>query len=310
MQTIIGALQFTALDELPWLAAVWFCFLGGCIGSFLNVVAYRMPLGMSLLSPGSHCPVCEHRIRARDNIPVWGWILLKGRCRDCKAPIPGRYPTIEAVAAAAFGIFWWVDIYQRRDWVDSSTIRFALFALHALLSSTVLAIALIDFDGKRTPSRIVIPCCLVWVWVYWTLPEVIFLMNSGPIWSHPFVGAAVGIVFGGLVEPEKQGDYRWNRFIALTLVGTFLSVVSVSVTVVAALLGALAIQRTRPVQKHPWFLSCVFAMTVLWAVINSGQINAQHIGEQTQIAIVLVTAFVLLIGFLRRRFWMAGNQTS
>ena len=120
----------------------------------------------------------------------------------------------------------------------------------------------------------------------------------------------MGIVFGGLVEPVKQGDYRWNRFIALTLVGTFLSVVSVSVTVVAALLGALAIQRTRPVQRHPWFLPCVFAMTVLWAVINSGQIDVQHIGEQTQIAIVLGTVLVLLIGFLRRRFWMAGNQTS
>ena len=309
MQTILGALQITALDELPWLAAAWFCFLGGCIGSFLNVVAYRMPIGMSLLRPGSHCPACEHPIRARDNIPVCGWILLKGRCRDCDAQISGRYPAIEAVAAAAFGILWWVDIYQRREWVDSSTVRITLFTLHALLISTLLAIALIDFDGKRVPLRIVIPCCLVWVWVYWALPEVIFLMNSGPIWNHPFIGAALGVVLGGLVEPARHGDYRWNRFVALTLVGTLLSVVAISVIVGAALLASFATQRIRPAQKHPWFLPWVFAMVVVWAVINSGQIEAQHIGEQTQIAIVLGTAVVLLIGFLSRRFWTPGNQT-
>src|SRR5574340_1482121 len=69
-------------DVLVWIVAVWLFALGGAIGSFLNVVVYRVPAGMSLVEPGSHCPHCKRPIRWFDNVPILAWILLWGRCRD------------------------------------------------------------------------------------------------------------------------------------------------------------------------------------------------------------------------------------
>jgi leader peptidase (prepilin peptidase) / N-methyltransferase len=80
------------------LAAVF----GLAIGSFLNVVVYRVPRGLSLSSPPSACPSCGHPIRWRDNVPVLSWLLLGGRCRDCRSTVSVRYPLIEAATAIAF----------------------------------------------------------------------------------------------------------------------------------------------------------------------------------------------------------------
>ena len=76
--------------------------LGLAVGSFLNVVAYRVPRHESLVRPGSHCPNCAHAVRARHNVPVAGWLLLRGRCADCAAPIGLRYPAVELLTAALF----------------------------------------------------------------------------------------------------------------------------------------------------------------------------------------------------------------
>jgi len=89
-------------EAFHWLIAVWLFALGGAFGSFLNVVIYRLPAGMSLLRPGSHCPACKRPIRWFDNVPILGWLILRGRCRDCRAKISARYPTIEAITAGLF----------------------------------------------------------------------------------------------------------------------------------------------------------------------------------------------------------------
>ncbi len=100
----------TLVHHAPGLVLAWIGIVGGCIGSFLNVVVYRLPEGMSLLYPGSHCPVCQHPIRWYDNLPVIGWLRLRGRCRDCQAAISVRYPLVEAIVAAMFVTQWLVDI--------------------------------------------------------------------------------------------------------------------------------------------------------------------------------------------------------
>ena len=74
-------------------------FAGLLVGSFLNVVAYRLPRGESLVEPRSHCPSCETPLKPYDNIPVFSWLLLRGRCRSCGEPISARYPLVEAVTA-------------------------------------------------------------------------------------------------------------------------------------------------------------------------------------------------------------------
>ena len=81
------------------LILAWTGLLGACVGSFTNVVAWRLPRQESVVFPGSHCPKCGHAIRWHDNLPVLGWLLLRGRCRDCDAVISWRYPAVEALSA-------------------------------------------------------------------------------------------------------------------------------------------------------------------------------------------------------------------
>ncbi|MDP7573706.1 MAG: prepilin peptidase, partial [Phycisphaerales bacterium] len=91
----------TLLTHGPWIAFVF--VLGACVGSFINVVNWRLPQGMSLSQPPSRCPICGGRLRFfRENLPILGWILLRGKCRYCRAPISPVYPIVELAVALAF----------------------------------------------------------------------------------------------------------------------------------------------------------------------------------------------------------------
>ncbi len=96
------------MDAAPKVAfLVWIAAIGGCVGSFFNVVLYRVPRGEDVVWRRSHCPECDHPIRSRHNLPVIGWLLLRGRCYDCGARISPVYPLIEAAFAATFaGVAW------------------------------------------------------------------------------------------------------------------------------------------------------------------------------------------------------------
>jgi leader peptidase (prepilin peptidase)/N-methyltransferase len=122
--------------------------LGAVTGSFLNVVVHRVPLRLSVVSPGSHCPVCEHPVRARHNVPVLGWLVLRGRCADCAAPISPRYPLVELGTGLLFALVTWrlVQLGQQP-------------AGPALLVFVALGVALagIDLDTRRLPNAIVLP---------------------------------------------------------------------------------------------------------------------------------------------------------
>ncbi len=119
--------------------------LGLLIGSFLNVVVHRVPRGESVVSPPSACPACGNAIRPRDNVPVVGWLLLRGRCRDCDAPISPRYPVVEAGTAALFAVM---------------ALRFGfdpVLPAYLYLAAVGLALALIDLDCKRLPDALTLP---------------------------------------------------------------------------------------------------------------------------------------------------------
>ena len=119
--------------------------VGLLIGSFLNVVIWRVPRGESVASPPSHCPGCDRPIRPRDNVPVISWLLLRGRCRDCGVGISARYPAVELATAVVFGVLAW---------------RFGLdLALPAYLylGAIGVALAMIDIDVHRLPNAIVLP---------------------------------------------------------------------------------------------------------------------------------------------------------
>jgi leader peptidase (prepilin peptidase)/N-methyltransferase len=125
---------------------VAFCALIGLVfGSFLNVVIWRIPRGESVVRPPSACPSCQTQISARDNIPVISWLLLRGRCRSCGAPISARYPLVEALTGVVFALL---------------ALRFdatAQLPAYLYLGAIGVALAFIDLDTKRLPDKLTLP---------------------------------------------------------------------------------------------------------------------------------------------------------
>src|SRR5690554_2496055 len=139
--------------------------LGLLIGSFLNVVVWRLPRGESLSQPGSTCPKCGHAIRWYDNVPVVSWLALRGRCRDCAELISPRYPLVELVTGVAFAaVAWWVSSQSSLlEHVEASTAWSTLLTLAAFLYLAFISIALtlMDLDTHKLPNKIVLPAYIV-----------------------------------------------------------------------------------------------------------------------------------------------------
>ena len=136
---------------LQWALGLWVLALGGCFGSFMNVVIYRVPAGLSISHPGSRCPKCLHAIRGYDNIPVVSWLVLRGRCRDCSVAISARYPLVEALVAVVTVVLAVADVW----WFEPNVVAgsgaramlfpawhvWALYAAHLLLVCTLICAA-------------------------------------------------------------------------------------------------------------------------------------------------------------------------
>lgn len=139
-----------ALTSLAPLLTGFGAVLGLLIGSFLNVVVYRVPAGMSVVAPASACPRCGRTIRGFDNVPVLSWLVLRGRCRDCAEPISARYPLVEMVTAVLFLV---VAVRFLPTTPGQGVLLVALLYLMAVS----VALALIDLDTQTLPNRIVLP---------------------------------------------------------------------------------------------------------------------------------------------------------
>jgi len=137
---------------------------GTLIGSFLNVVVYRVPRGRSIVSPPSACPECGHAIRPWDNFPVLSWVLLRAKCRDCSAPISARYPLVELGTGVFFALVTgWViaslmDVTNEPPVLVGTTLALVAYLYLAAVS---VALALIDLDTHTLPDRIVLPSYVV-----------------------------------------------------------------------------------------------------------------------------------------------------
>lgn len=182
--------------------------LGLVIGSFLNVVAYRVPIGKSVVSPASACPACGHPIRWFDNIPVVSWLVLRGRCRDCGARISARYPIVEAATGALFAATYLVI---GPVWVLPAYLLFA---------GTTMVLVLTDLDHKRIPNRILYPA---------TVAAVLLLTAGaaadGTLDDIPRAVAGGGIYFGLLllIALAARGGFGMGDVKLSFLLGTFLA---------------------------------------------------------------------------------------
>lgn len=154
-----------------WTALAYSAAFGAVIGSFLNVCIYRIPRGVSVVTPRSACPRCGVRIARYDNVPVLGWLWLRGRCRSCREPISPRYPVVEAITAGLFAFLLW---------------RYGLsleFLVAAAFFAAMIVVTLIDFDVRIIPDAITIPGTVVGL--------AASLITPLSFWSA-LIGAALG----------------------------------------------------------------------------------------------------------------------
>jgi leader peptidase (prepilin peptidase)/N-methyltransferase len=201
--------------------------LGLVVGSFANVCIHRLPRGESIVSPPSRCPACGTRIQAHDNLPVIGWLLLRGRCRACHAPISWRYPAVEAVN----GLLWLALAF----WHGPAPRSFVEMAL----VSALLVLSLIDLDHKILPDVITLPGLAIGL-------TASFLPDS-PVTPLAAVLAAAGgwLAFAAVakayqktrgVEGLGQGDWK-----LAALLGAFLGWQKLLLTVLIASLAGTVV---------------------------------------------------------------------
>ncbi|MDP2710734.1 MAG: prepilin peptidase [Solirubrobacteraceae bacterium] len=193
---------------------------GLVIGSFLNVVAARLPGRMSLAMPASHCMSCDTPIKPYDNIPVLSWLILRGRCRSCSASISPRYPFVEAGTAALFaGV---VAVHH----ADTAALVMGL-----VLVAFLVPIALIDLDHRIIPNRLTLPAAVIAVVLGTAL-------DPGGQVERLIAGAAAGLVLGlpALLRPTGMGmgDAK-----LIAVIGLFLGLAVIPAFFVAFVAGTV-----------------------------------------------------------------------
>jgi len=164
---------------------------GSLIGSFLNVVIYRVPLRKSIVAPPSACPHCDHRITAWENIPVISWLALRGKCSSCHAPISIRYPLVEAGTAIFFAVVALVfgpAIFAAETATGAASAALALVAF-LVFAGVSVALAAIDLDTSTLPNRIVLPALVT---------GIVLLATSTALIGDWGQLARAGIGMGGL----------------------------------------------------------------------------------------------------------------
>lgn len=182
---------------MPPVLTVLFGLFGALIGSFANVVIYRLPKGQSIAFPRSHCPHCRHPLSVRDLIPIASWLLLRGRCRYCQAAISPRYPLIEALMAAGFVVLvlrWPIEVY-------GATVL-PLLALFAML----VMMAAIDIDKQILPDSLTLPGTALAI-----VGTLLYAPGSGlPTLEAALFGAGLGA--GAIVLINRLGALVLRRW--------------------------------------------------------------------------------------------------
>jgi leader peptidase (prepilin peptidase)/N-methyltransferase len=208
--------------------------IGLCIGSFLNVVIYRLPRKKSIVSPPSRCRNCDYLLKWYDNIPVLSWLGLRGRCRKCGTGVSMQYPIVELITGALFVLVVWLTPVG------------PLLASRLILVCILIALFGIDLEHQILPNAITLPGIVI---------GLLFSLVAPPGWKDAVIGAALG---GGILYAIAWGYYLWRReegmgmgdVKMLAMIGAFLGWKAVLVTLVlssfsGAIIGLLllAVQR-------------------------------------------------------------------
>jgi leader peptidase (prepilin peptidase) / N-methyltransferase len=238
---------------------------GLIIGSFLNVVAWRLPGRMSLAMPASHCPSCETPIKPYDNIPVLSWLILRGRCRSCAERISVRYPIVEASTAALFAAV--VAVHH----ADT-----AALVLGLVLVAFLVPIALIDLDHRIIPNRLTLPAAILAI----VLGTV---LDPGGQPERLIAGAAAGLVLGlpALLRPTGMGmgDAKLvgvlGLFLGAAVVPAFFIAFAVGTVVGIAIIMRKGMSQGR---KTPIPFGPFLALGAVVAILAGNELMSAYLG--------------------------------
>lgn len=256
------------LDLLVNLATGLLVFvLGSAIGSFINVVVYRLPAGLSILWPPSRCPHCLNQLRPYENVPIFGWLRLRGRCGHCGSPISPRYPIVEALTGLLFVLVFW----QFQD--SWQTLGYWAFF------SWLLALALIDLDTMTLPnpltqSGLMIGLAFQGIAGFLVLfdrniPDQLMVGIIGAvvgIWLLDFIAIAGSMAFGRTAM--GAGDAKLAAMMGAWLGWKLLLMAGFLACAIGAFAGSTAIalgwlERSKPFPFGP-FLAIGAGITALW----------------------------------------------
>src|SRR5918993_375664 len=255
----------TDLSPTMWLIVAG--LFGACIGSFLNVVIYRLPLGQSIVSPPSQCPKCGYRLQWYDNIPIIGWVLLGGRCRKCRNPISIQYPIVELITALLFVLVVWL------------TPPGPLLATRLLFVCILIVLFGIDLEHQILPNSITLPGIVI---------GLMFSLVAPPGWQDALIGALLG---AGILYAIAGAYYLWRReegmgmgdVKMLAMIGAFLGWKAVLVTLVlasfsGAIIGVMMMSAQRGGMKFALPFGTFLAIGTLIAMFVGDPLIAWYAG--------------------------------
>jgi len=243
--------------------------LGASFGSFLNVVVYRLPAGLSLLHPPSRCPKCLNQLKPYDNVPIFGWLSLRGKCRYCRGKISPRYPLVEAVTAVLFLLVFW------QFGTSIQTLGFWAFLF------LLLALSLIDIDTMTLPNSLTqtgLITGLIFQFIVGYLPESSLAFGINQLVTSGVIGAVSGIwlfdliiIIGSMVFGQAAmggGDAKLAAMMGAWLGWKYLLLAGFLACFVGAFAGGGAIalgllSRRQPMPFGP-FLALGAAITVFF----------------------------------------------
>jgi leader peptidase (prepilin peptidase)/N-methyltransferase len=265
-------LSITTSKDIPMPLVIAIAGIAGLlVGSFLNVVIYRAPLGLSLSSPRSFCPSCRRQLTWWENIPVISWIGLRGHCRTCGQSISARYPLVELSTGISFALVAWA-------WHGT-----AVSVGYCCLSATMIAISLIEYGGKRAPLSVAA--------VGTGLGQISIVVAAS--WQHHWritFGSLAGTVVALLIfsllrvtDPECSDPRGFGRS-AVIVAGCWMGGLGLRPAVVGVVTWIVA-----------YFLSMVVARKLAGPAARSDDPTGASLEAHPVLAAPLVTALLLAL---------------
>ena len=304
------------LENITWFVVAVSALLGALVGSFSNVLIYRIPRGESIAFPPSRCPSCGHRLGVLDLVPIFSWVALGGKCRYCGAPISSRYPLVETVSALGYGLLAFYFPLEK--------VGIGLLGLFVLYTGLLVGSA-VDLERKELPDPITLGF----------LPVGLFFAlladrsNASSLSVLPsFTGALEGAALGAgtlallgaygswltrrFAEPRPIHPLGWMQMTLAALVGTLLALFGVPLAAlwgvgVAVLSSAVNFVLKRPV-RYPDFVTLLGTLILLvigWILSANNQLPVNMLSVLSS-GTTAAGATALLVGY----YWWAAPEPA